>query len=367
MRAIEVIKQLQMMLPQYTDAFTDNFSVANMTRVGTTVSVTTATDHGLASNDYANIVGAKTYITIDTLTQINGVATATTSQDHTLTLAQEEVRLGREKFVNISGANESEYNGSHKLLSVPDRGTFTFEISPSAPTPATGSPILEIFGLGYEGRHLVTVVDPTNFTFQTSETPNSPAIGTIEARTKARISGAVEPAVAELAYTKKEPGKIWAFVVTGDKVANKDRHNKSDAISAFGSGDEYRQLVIQPFSILCFFPATDYIAARQSRDAADDLVLPFCKSLLRFKIFSPNFTEDPYSGTVFSGDRFLLYNNAYYVHQYDFETTAWMVYGDTIDPEYEAAFRDISLSFESSLNPDAGVIMTADIKLDTDN
>jgi hypothetical protein len=367
MKAIDVIRQLQTMLPQYTDYFTNTISVTSLTRIGATVWVATASAHGLTTNDYANIVGAKTFISIDTLTQSGGIATATTFQDHTLTLSQEEVRLGREKFVDISGANESEYNGSHKLLSVPDRFTFTFEIDPSASTPATGDIILEIFGLGYEGRHQVTVVDPTNFTFQTNQTPNSPAIGTIEARVDARISGAASIDVAELAYTEKQPGQLWAFVITGDKIANKDRHNTSDAIAKFGSGDEYRQEIIQPFSILCFFPATNYIAARQAKDVADDLVLPFCKSLLRFKFSSQDFTEDPHSGTVFSGDRFVGYNNGYYIHQYDFETTGWIVYGDTIDPEYEAAFRDISLSFESSLNPDEGVIMTANIKLDTDN
>jgi hypothetical protein len=363
MKASDIIRQLKAVLPQFTDKFTTNLSVSSLTRSGTTITAVTTTNHGLSTNDYANIVGAKSPTTINTLTQTGGVATAVTATDHDLTLNETEVHLGREVFVEISGANESDYNGTHKLLSVPNRTTFTYELVSTAPTPATGSPILETYGLGYVGWHQITKVNDTTFTYQTTETPNSPAIGTIEARINVRVSGALNLEEAEAAYTAQQVDELMGFVVVGDKTANKDRVVESDAVATMGRGEEYRQLVIQPFSVYCIFPATGSIAARQERDDADDLVVPFCKSLLRVP-FSSGFTETAFSNTVFSGDRFATYNKAIYVHEYAFETTGWIVYEDTVDPEYSVAFRDIELDFKSTLREEAGIIMTANINLD---
>ncbi len=366
MKASSVIQQLQSVLPNHTDSFTDNFSVTSLVRASTTVTAITSAVHGLITNDFAFIYGATNQISIISLTQIGGIATAITATDHDLTLCSAEVALGRVVTVEISGAAESDYNGTHTLLSVPDRNTFTYKIVATAPATATGTIFLENYGLGYVGWHQVTVIDTTTFTYETTETPNSPAGGTIEARLRPRISGAVSIDQIEQAYTKKQPTKLWAFVVIGDKVANKNREVLSDATMTQGIGESYRQLVIQPFSIFCLLPSTVSIVARQERDAADDLVLPFCKSLLRLR-FPSGFAEDSFSGVVFSYDRFSAYSEAYYVHEYAFETTARLTYGDTLDPEHSMAFRDIDLEFETTLNTSAGVVMTASIDLDEDS
>lgn len=363
MRAEDIIRQLQAVLPKQTNSFTDNFSVTSLTRNGTTVTAITVSPHLLATDDYAFILGAENPITISSLTQVGGVASVITAEDHDLTLAPEEVALGIFTDIEITGAIETDYNGTHRLLSVPNRREFTYQIVTTAPVTATGSPILIQSGAGYNGWYETTVVDTTTFSYETNYTPNSPAIGTIEARLRPRISGVVDTDALMGAYTKKPPGHLWAFVVVGDKVANKSRNVTSDATSIQGRGAEYRQLVIQPFGVYCLFPSTESIVGRQERDAADDLVLPFLKSLLRVK-FPTGFAEDPFSGVTFSTDRFIGYNNAVYIHEYAFETTAWITYGDTTDPEDNVAFRDIYLNFETNLSETAEVVMTAKVDLD---
>lgn len=365
MKTEDIIRQLQGALPNFTDKFTDNFSVSSLTRSGTTVTAITTAPHLLSTGGYAFIFGAKNPVVISTLTQAGGIASAETATDHNLVFSQAEKKLNQETYVDIDGATETKYNGTHELLSSVNRRNFTYSIDATAASPAGGSPELLQDNGGYNGWHQVTVVDPTTFTYEITETPNSPAAGTIEARVYPRITGAVSSEKVIAAYTKKPPDELFAFVVVNDKVANKSREVMSDATTTPGRGAEYRQLVIQPFTVFVIFPTTQSIAGRQERDAADDLVRPFMRSLLRVK-FPTGFTEDPFSGCTFSTDGFFEYNEAIYVHAYQFETTAWITYGDTTAPEIPAAFRTINLNFKSTLSDTAGTIMTAKIDLDED-
>jgi len=74
---------------------------------------------------------AITTITISTLTQTAGVATATTSGSHLLASNIEVV---------VSGAVESEYNGTVTVSNILNSNQFQFSVSAGASSPATGSP-----------------------------------------------------------------------------------------------------------------------------------------------------------------------------------------------------------------------------------
>lgn len=58
----------------------------------------------------------------------------------TVTLASHGLAVG--DSIKISGATESEYNGTFTIATVPTSGTFTYAVSGSPATPATGSPVL---------------------------------------------------------------------------------------------------------------------------------------------------------------------------------------------------------------------------------
>ncbi|GAF79343.1 unnamed protein product [marine sediment metagenome] len=68
--------------------------------------------------------------TITSLVRVGTTATATTGSDHGLASGQE---------VDVSGAVETDYNGSF-LITALDTLTFSYEVSGSPTTPATGSP-----------------------------------------------------------------------------------------------------------------------------------------------------------------------------------------------------------------------------------
>lgn len=108
MQAQQIINQLKAVLPKYTNDFTTNFSITSLTRSGNVVTATTSGDHGLSVGNKVLIAGAKTPITISSLTCNNNIALAITATDHNL--------VKNETKVELSGADQVEYNGVHDLI-----------------------------------------------------------------------------------------------------------------------------------------------------------------------------------------------------------------------------------------------------------
>ncbi|MGD9276248.1 MAG: hypothetical protein PVJ67_03695 [Candidatus Pacearchaeota archaeon] len=359
MRSLDIIKQLRINLPKYTNYFTDEISIVQITSSGLVATVETSAAHGLITGNYVHISGTLVPNDIILLeSDDHGIATATTSNDHDQTES-----LPNQTFnIEIIDADQSEYNGSHELLTVSNRRNITYSIEGTPITPATGAAkLLEDLKYGYNGWHQITYVDDTHFTFSIQKVLGSPAYGTPICRVQPRISGGVDIDRILDGYTKQDPNKLWAFSVLSNRVANKDRQTMTDATVSPGKAEAYRQLVIQPISIYVPIPATTEIAARAARDLADELLPFLCRSLLRTRLPS-GFDQPPYSGIVFSGDNFFIYNHAYYVHEFTFETTEYITYYDTIDDGRGVAFRDIDVNYLSSFNDE--IFMTDSINLD---
>lgn len=348
-KAVDIIKQLQVLLPKQTGLFTDNLAVTSLTRSGTTVTVVTAAPHGLVTGNFVNISGAKAPITITSLTQVDGIATAVTDQDHDLT---ENIF----STIELSGANESEYNGSHTLLTVPNRETFTFTVDSGAVSPATGTPTLIDAissnsikwsgGAAYNGRQEITLVDTTTFTYQTTTTFGSPAQGTIEARKGIRVSGAAAVEKAIESYTKQNTNDLWAYVVLDDVIASKDRNVPTDASNTFTGGEDPRQRLINPFAVYVIVPTHNDINGRATRDLMEDVLKYLFKSLLGAKLNSV-LSDDTSFSVYFTSHSFAGYVDAYYVHRFNFETNEDITLCDRIDEEDTRAFRDANITIEN--------------------
>lgn len=69
-------------------------------------------------------------LSVSSLTHSGGTATATTSSAH---------ELQANDYVTIAGADQSEYNGTVRVLTVPSTTTFTFSVDSGATSPATGT------------------------------------------------------------------------------------------------------------------------------------------------------------------------------------------------------------------------------------
>lgn len=108
MQAQQIINQLKAVLPKYTSDFTTNLAISSLTRSSSTVTATTSTAHGLSAGNKVLITGAKTPITVSSLTRNGTYALAITASDHNLVKNQESVE--------ISGADQSAYNGTHDLI-----------------------------------------------------------------------------------------------------------------------------------------------------------------------------------------------------------------------------------------------------------
>lgn len=361
MKSVDVIKQLQAVLPKVTNLFSETANITSLSRSGTTVTAITSTAHGLSTGSGVTIVGAQSPTTISSLTFLDGVATATTATAHDLTEGFQDGKSSDDPLITISGATEPEYNGSNPMLLVPNRFKFTYEVTGTPTSPATGTPkLLQTFNSGYNGTHVVTVTNATTFTYEITEAPNSPAQGTIQAHISIRVSGAIDPNKARESYTQNNINKLWAYVILGDNSISKDRHTLSDSTGTQGAGDDARYRMIMPFAVLVFVPATNEIAGRIARDQMED-VRPFLyKSLLRVTFDTGMSSETKY-GVIPEGDNFLDYNGAVYIHQFVFGTQTDIIYEDSVDPADSVAFRNIELQYLDELGT---VELTANVNLD---
>jgi len=347
MRASEVIQRLQRELPKLTNLFTTQFSIISLTRSGSTITAVTATDHNLVDDQQVLITGATELNPITNLTFLDGIASAVTFNPHDLTVPsskqiKEDNLFGFNKAF-VSGAVETEFNGTFTILSAVNRKNFTYPVTGTPSSPATGIIILEQ-DFGYNGRFPVTVLSSTSFSYEITTTPVSPAGGIIIGHSPARISGALELERIVRSYTKKVPDELWAFVVLGDVTASRNRAILSDAVNESSQGDEYRNRLIEPFSVYVFIPAVQFLSAREVRDDIEDIRTFIYKSVLGF-VFSTGLNDEPWSQTTPLGDRFVKEGSteAFYIHEFSFERVIDVTLPDAKDPDLNSAFRDMDL------------------------
>jgi len=358
MRAKDFILQLSAKLPQLVDDFTTSFSVSSLTRSGTTVTVTTTAAHGLAIGKSVNIVGAQTPITISSITRVGIVATLVTAADHDMTTKVPGT-------VEISGATESEFNGTFTVTQEVNRRTIKFLVADSGPTSATGSPLLlngSSVLQSYNGlKKVTTVPTTTTFTYEvTDSTLFTPASGTITAKTQPRISGAVDDERALASYTKQKIDDAWLYVVLNDGIANKSRTLDIDGTDNVQRTQHFKQFVSQTVSLFVFIPTSGQISGRKARDRAEELLRPICQSIL-FAKFDSLLASGKYNSLMFNEHGFHGYNTAFYIHRYTFEMTLLFGIDDTVGADEDVAFRDIFITQQHDVG--TGII-TSDIDLD---
>lgn len=100
----------------------------------------TKTDSTLYTTQ-TNVTTATQIISISSLTRSGTIATAVTSSVHTIGVGMEAI---------IAGANENEYNGTVTVLSIPDSDEFTYTVTGSPSTPATGTITASYDGISAE-------------------------------------------------------------------------------------------------------------------------------------------------------------------------------------------------------------------------
>ena len=151
-------------------------TVNSALRSGTTVTVTTAASHGYITGNLVSVIGPTLAVT--SIIRVGSTATVLTSTNHGLITGN---------VVQIRGAVESDYNTAGadtgvKVITVTGLNTFTYDVSNSPSTPATGTITARFYSgdaYGYFS-NFITVTSPTTFTYQSSITP--PVSGVVSYR-----------------------------------------------------------------------------------------------------------------------------------------------------------------------------------------
>lgn len=367
MKAQDVINQLKGALPLFTSKFTTTLSVSSAVVSSNLATITTTNPHNLTTNNVVVVRDAITPNAITSLARVGSIATAVTLNKHNITK-----KIEGKQFVTISGTTEPEYNGSQTLLKIIDGNTFTFLVDSAAPTPATGSPILEEFFLlsddvaGFthiNGAHKITATSPTTFTYPTNAVPDVTAIGTILVESCARISSSVDLERVIDSYTSQKIKELWGFVILEDRTGNKDRRTNIDAASSQSGGSDSRMIVTSPFSFYVFVPTRDELSGRLARDEMEDLTSPLFKSLLGVR-FETGLSGNNWSEVTFISHGIQAYNTAFYVHRFSFESIIDISFEDTakasevgtvfrcIDMETGAPSNETTSPIESTINLD---------------
>ena len=339
MRASDIITQLSVLLPQLTDKFTTDVSVLSMTRSGTEMTVVCNEQHGLEVGQAFAITGTDVPIPSSvSRVGVKGTLIATTDHDLTAPIAD---------TIRITGSNDPEFNGTFPVTQIKNRRTILFEIADTGPFFATGSPVLrdaESKLRDYNSTYEVTdVVDAATFKFNHSVSGLPAPDGTIVLRTKPRISSGINIERILALYTEHGVDEYWAFVVLEGVTASQSRFIESDALDNQQRSANFRQQLVEPFTVYVFIPVETEIAAREARDAASDLLRPLLRSLL-FSKLSTGLYADVLNTVQFAGHDVFSYDSSVYIHSYSFQQVAEIYEEDTVGPDLDVAFRDIDFS-----------------------
>lgn len=357
MKASDIIKQLQIVLPTVTDSFSTQIALQSVTPVGTTATAKTSVAHNLSIGDAVNVTNTFSPIGISSITRNGDTGTATTDTPHDIT-------EGFFDSVTISGANESEFNGTFSLVSAVNRKTFQFSMDDSGATVATGSMLLEDppSPIGYNGLQVVTAIpQPDEFQYKLPIALTEPSVGSGVVHSGVRVTGAATVNRAMQMYTEQaNKDDMWAFAVLGETIASKDRNSRNDAVTSAAPGSDRRQQIYQNFSIFVFRPSASDLSGRSSRDDMEDVMVSLFKALLYWKA-PPGLSADNGMGVVFVSHAFQEYDTATYIQEFQFQLVLDISRSDTVDDSLNVAFRDIDLTMGTNLGTEK---LTSNINLD---
>lgn len=358
MKAQDIVNQLSAIIPLYTDGFSNSVGITSISVVGTTAIVTTDSPHGLIENQNVALIGINAPVQIDAASFIRTGSSATfeTLQDHDITLSERDIASGG-KIIDISGANEAEFNGSFQLIKVVNRRKLIINVVDSGPSIISGSPIVEnANGNIFNG--LVPAVNVTTSTFDYElpvAYPIDPVVTGAAVQISIRILSVLDiQQYLQDCYTKKGLDEDVLVVQLGDVSQSKKRDEPTDASSSTTGEYAFTPMLIQPFAIYIVMNVTDDLTGSQARDKVEEEYIPaIFKSVLRAK-FATGFNYTQYRAT-FTGHGVFAFadvngkNKAIYAHEVTFEQLAQLCKNDMVGPDTNVAMRDVTYNLTTDL------------------
>jgi hypothetical protein len=339
MKIADIVAQLQLVLPKYTNLFSETLSISSISVSANVATITTSTAHALTDGDAVTISDVGSDTAISAVSKDGLVFTFTTSADHDLTLDWPE-----HENVDLRGFTDSAWNSSFKLVGVPNRRTFKVQSTLSEPVLNTNEYLQEVRSDGVNGRYGVTVTSTTVFTISGTFLDGDYTGGTV--KKAVRISGAITPERAIDQYTAMGVDELWMYVYPNDAEVSKDRNTFSDATKTVPQGTTMRLRLLDGFSILLIQNTTEDIVGVAAVDTMrHDLLEPIQKSVLGVKFDTGLSGSDDFR-TVLLGHGFVNYTGAYAVYEYTYQVVMDLTEADAVDPSDTKAFRDIDYTLE---------------------
>lgn len=336
MKLQDVVSQLQVVLPKYTDRFSTILPVASIVASGGVATITTNLAHNIKGNNSQAVTISEVQVKtgINSVSQDGLVFTFGTSSDHDLTEGWDE-----HSTVALTGFTDEDWNDSFSLVSVPNRRTFKVQSTNTLPVLNGNEKLLENRVDGVNGRYAPTVIDSTSFSVPGDFIDGEYTGGNVGL--DVRVAGIVNPEEINEYYTAQQLEDFWMFVSMPDAVVSKDRNALSDAVGTMATGQDIRLRILDGFNITVIKNTSEDISAIEAIDVCrHDLLLPVLKSVFGAK-FDTGLSSDPDFKAILTGHGVSLYNRAYIEYTYSFEVAMDLTNDDTVEPENTRAFRDV--------------------------
>jgi hypothetical protein len=339
MKIADIVAQLSLILPKYTDLFSETLSVFSITASSNVATIVTAVAHGLSSGVATTLSDVTTLTPITAVSKDGNIYTFTTGSDHDLT-------FGDVNHLNalLSGFTDSAWNGSFTITAVPNRRNFKVRSTNTLPVLNGNEVLEEVRADGVNGRFAVTVVDPTTFTIAGSFLDGDYLGGKVS--TAVRIAGAVTVERAKEEYTEQNANELWMFVTGNDAEISKDRSSFSDADATKPTGNDMRLRLLDGFTISLIQDTSGEVTAVDANDnMRDTLLLPILKSVNGAR-FPTGLSGSADFRVILQSHGIESYNRATLVYTYGFQFVMDLTDSDTVEPEDDMAFRDINYTLE---------------------
>jgi hypothetical protein len=335
MRLYDIVNQLKVVLPRYTNRFSTTCGIVSIDVTNNIGIVITTEPHGLLDGHEITLSNFSLKNIIEDVSQDGLVTTFTTSIAHDLT-------EGWHPEIILGDFDDDDWNNPFPLLSVPNRKTFKIRSTNSEPILNTTNYILENRIDGINGTYQVTVIDSTSLSIVCDTIDGTYSAGSFNS--DVRVTGSVEIDHFMRKYSEQNINSYWLCVVMHDAEVSKDRNTYTDAVANPSLGADMRLTLIDGFSI--------YVIGNSSKELLGENIIDVCrhellKPILKCvygMVFSSGLSTDSDFRTILTGHKTYGYDRARYIHQYSFEMSMHLSEEDTVEREDTRAYRNTEIT-----------------------
>lgn len=252
----DIVAQLIAKLPFLTDRVSNKvLEVASLTATSGVIDIVFGKHHNLLPNQYVTLTDTYSKQSITALTQSGTTITVTTATDHDFS---ENFNMS----AVISGANESSLNGTFLIKKVLSARQFTCISGVSQTATGTGTIVTRNYSKNYDGWYPVTIVDDVTIRVTKSGAVDSTITGG-KVKTNHLLSGTARPVgengelLAEL-NVNVPPDKVSVLVAPSVTTTSRDKSVLTDTTNLQERGSaEKRVRFIHQFTVWCLTNLVD--------------------------------------------------------------------------------------------------------------